>query len=145
MSWGDNMTIGERIKNERKKAGLTQQELADRLGVSFANISQYENNKRNPKHETVFKIADAIGVNPYYLLYGVDREQMEQIGLALIKYDSVLKKEFNNAEEREKSLMRSFRKLNPDGQQVAVERVEELTEIKKYRKDGEDPHDPGIE
>ena len=62
------MSYGERIKAARKKAGLTQQQLADKLGVSFANISQYENDKRNPKFETLLKIASAIGVSVNSLL-----------------------------------------------------------------------------
>ena len=62
------MTSGQRIKAARKAAGLTQQELADRLHVSFVNISQYENDKRNPKLETLRKIAAAIGVPDYELI-----------------------------------------------------------------------------
>lgn len=56
------MTTGERIKAARINAGLTQRELAERLNVSFVNISQWENGVRNPKIETLQKIADALNV-----------------------------------------------------------------------------------
>lgn len=62
------MSYGKKIKEARKSAGLTQQQLADRLGVSFVNISQYENDKRNPKYETLKKIANALGISIYELL-----------------------------------------------------------------------------
>lgn len=55
------MTIGESIKAARKKAGLTQKQLAERLGASFTLVSQYERGTRNPKPETLSRIATALG------------------------------------------------------------------------------------
>lgn len=57
------MTTGERIKAARKAAGMTQQELAKKLGVSYTLVSQYERNLRNPKYVTLQKIAVALGVS----------------------------------------------------------------------------------
>lgn len=56
------MTTGERIQEARKKAKLSQKELGERLGVSASMIGQYENNLRNPKLETMFKISTALNV-----------------------------------------------------------------------------------
>lgn len=56
------MTIGESIKAARKKAGLTQKALADRLGIPYQGISQYERGTRNPKPETLGRIASALGI-----------------------------------------------------------------------------------
>lgn len=56
------MTIGENIKNIRKKANLSQKALAEKLGVSQQMIAQYEKGKRHPKIETIDKIATALGV-----------------------------------------------------------------------------------
>jgi transcriptional regulator with XRE-family HTH domain len=68
------MTVGERIKQIRKEKGLTQTELASRLGVSQAMITQYENGQRGPKtFETVRKIAAALEVSPEDIL-GKDLE-----------------------------------------------------------------------
>lgn len=60
--------IGENIKKQRKKAGITQMELANRIGVPFQSISQWECGKRNPKYNSVVKIAKAIGCNPGEIL-----------------------------------------------------------------------------
>jgi transcriptional regulator with XRE-family HTH domain len=56
------MTIGERIKAVRKQAGMTQQELADRLGISYVGISNWESGKRKPKQETLERIAAVLDV-----------------------------------------------------------------------------------
>lgn len=57
------MRSSEKIKNARLQAGLTQKELAKRLGTSQQNIAQYETGKRVPKIETLQKIAKALKVS----------------------------------------------------------------------------------
>ena len=59
----EGMRIGDAIKRERKKAGLTQGELADRLDVTQSLIGQYERGVRNPKPSTIQRIADALGIH----------------------------------------------------------------------------------
>ena len=61
------MTTGQRIKAARKKVGLTQKELGERMGQSFQSIAQWENDLRNPKLETLQRIAAALGVSIYEL------------------------------------------------------------------------------
>lgn len=61
----DKLGIGSKIRYERKKAGLTQAQLAAKIGVSESRISQYERGMENPRVCTLLKIADVIGV-PYY-------------------------------------------------------------------------------
>ena len=56
------MNVGEKIREIRKSKNLSQKQLGERLGVSQAMIAQYENGDRNPKFETLLKIADALGV-----------------------------------------------------------------------------------
>lgn len=40
--------VGERIKTERKRAGFTQQQVADRLGVTAQAVSKWENDHNEP-------------------------------------------------------------------------------------------------
>lgn len=56
------MTTGRLIKAARKKAGITQKELGERLGIAYQSVAQWENDLRNPKHETLQRIANALGV-----------------------------------------------------------------------------------
>lgn len=42
------MTFGEMVKHARKQLGMTQIELANALGVSFATVNRWENGQVNP-------------------------------------------------------------------------------------------------
>lgn len=56
------MTIGEQIRNIRKEKGLTQKELAHRVGLSWQTISNVENNKYTSL-KTLNKIAKVLDIN----------------------------------------------------------------------------------
>ncbi len=71
------MTAGERLKSIRIEKGMTQEELAALLGVSYQVISQYERDLRKPKYETAIKLADALGVSPRHLFLGPSDPDME--------------------------------------------------------------------
>lgn len=43
------MTTGQRIKAARKKAGMTQKEIAEKAGTATGTIQQYELGKRQPR------------------------------------------------------------------------------------------------
>ena len=73
------MKTGEMIKHARVKAGLTQSQLAEAVGTTMQNISQYERSIRNPKAATLKKIASALGVSWYELLSDDPHEQAQGI------------------------------------------------------------------
>lgn len=62
------MSIGDNIRRFRRKAGMPQQELGRRLGVSGSMVGQWECGTRSPKYETVCQIAQALGVTAQKLL-----------------------------------------------------------------------------
>lgn len=66
------MTVGERIKLARKKAGMTQADLAQKLGIPFQGVSQWERDIRNPKIETLRRIAEALNCPLVFLAGGTD-------------------------------------------------------------------------
>ena len=57
------MQIGKRIASLRKNAGLSQDELADKLFVSRELVSKWETDKRNPDYEMIEKIANVFEVS----------------------------------------------------------------------------------
>lgn len=62
-------TTGTRIKAARIAAGLTQAELADKVGVKYSAIHKYEAGLVvNLKRDTIARLASALNVNPSYLL-----------------------------------------------------------------------------
>ncbi len=60
--------IGDKLRETRKRALLTQQELADRSGVGVTTIVRIERNQVEPHGRTIRKLADALGVSPADLL-----------------------------------------------------------------------------
>lgn len=63
-----SMDLGERIKSERRRAKMTQSELAEQLNIPYQRISQYERGVRIPKRDMLDRIASALGVTAAYLL-----------------------------------------------------------------------------
>lgn len=56
------MVAGQRLREARKKVNLTQEELANIIGVKAAEVSQYESNKRTPRWPTFNKLLDALHI-----------------------------------------------------------------------------------
>lgn len=63
------MSIGERIKERRIELGMTQAELANRIGTTYQAISKYENDIVDTiPTKKLQLIAFELGVSPMYLL-----------------------------------------------------------------------------
>lgn len=67
--------FGKKLKKLRQDAGLTQQQLADKLWVTKTTVSYYELSDRNPSPEILIKIAKAFHVSTDYLLGLEDKQQ----------------------------------------------------------------------
>jgi len=72
------MTVGELIRAERKKKGWTQSELAERLGISYVGVAQWENGSRNPKLETRQRIAVAMDIDLVRLMSSEEEKELEE-------------------------------------------------------------------
>lgn len=71
--------LGKKIKEIRKKQGLTQEKLAELAGIEIPSLSNIENGKNYPNHETLEKISLALCVRPYELFvfdYYLPKEQL---------------------------------------------------------------------
>lgn len=62
------MEFGERLQALRKEKGVSREELAQALQLSYSAIAKYETNIRKPDQETLKKIADYFDVTVDYLL-----------------------------------------------------------------------------
>lgn len=60
--------IKNNIRALRKKAGLTQEQLAEKIGISQVHLGRLENNARSMDLEQVENIAKALGVKPLEIL-----------------------------------------------------------------------------
>lgn len=66
----DEMDIGSKIKQSRIESGVTQEDAADKLGVSRQTISNWENEKTYPDIISVLKMSELYKVSLDYLLKG---------------------------------------------------------------------------
>ena len=69
--------LKDNIKKARLDAGLTQIEVAEKLGVAQAQYARWENGGRNPKDEAVEKLAEIFGTS-FEILKGRD-DGLEEI------------------------------------------------------------------
>lgn len=155
------MKTGDALKNARVGAGMTQAELARRLGVTPQTVSQYERGRINPKFETLKRMADAMDVSVDSLLDESMRAQIEcnthqalldamktvsasagkltDAGIPEDEVKSVMGKlqnlvDFAIQEADLQEVLRLYQSLNREGQAVALERLDELAQLSKYQR-----------
>ncbi len=66
-----NARIGERVRELRKQLSLTQEELAERAGISVSFLSMIERAERMPHLETLVRLTSALGVSLYDIFAAV--------------------------------------------------------------------------
>jgi len=74
----DISTFGDRLRQARKERGLTQEQLAERCGITPGFISRLERGEDNPGMSTVIKLAAALGITTSRLLD--NRERLQDAG-----------------------------------------------------------------
>lgn len=108
----------DRLKQLRKQRGLTQETLAQELGISRSTIGMYETGKREADYETLGSFANFFNVDMNYLI-GLD------ISMAH-------KDPNNNLRRDEEELLKSYNELNFNGQSEARKRIRELVMVPVY-------------
>ena len=70
------MNMGEKILSMRKARGWSQEELAERIGVTRQAVSRWESNSAKPDADKIIAICDLFGVSADYLLWEQYHEEM---------------------------------------------------------------------
>lgn len=73
------MTLGERIKELRKRNGMTQIDLAKAMEVTKGTVSTWETNRRRPSFDTLASLVDLFRVNMGYLLGSSDDDASDEM------------------------------------------------------------------
>ena len=89
------MSLGQRIRMRRQTLKLTQQQLAEALGLTPQHISAIEQNKRAPSLPSLAKLAEELGVTVDYLVTG--KEGVITDTIPAIKADKALNLEAKRA------------------------------------------------
>lgn len=147
------------IREVRKAAKITQEELAKVIGITHATLSRYESGAIDPPTSQLQAIAAALGVSVGRLL-GQESERViipgrlkfvevndPESGFIRYNIEAADQEAFNyglqilenagvsvQAHTPHALVLAAMEKLNADGQQKVVERAEELTEIPRYRR-----------
>ncbi len=112
------MTLGERIRDLRQKAGLTQEELAKDIGYSTkTSISKIENDVLDINQSTIVALARALKTTPSVLM-----------GWS----ESTKTTPFPNANEQE--LLTIYRNVNQDGQDYIMQTARMVGDSERYQK-----------
>lgn len=72
--------VGKRIRQRRWLIGMTQQKLAELVGIKFQQIQKYETGANRVSASRLWDIADALGVNVAFFFEGL-RQDVEGISL----------------------------------------------------------------
>ena len=66
--------VGKRIRHRRWMIGMTQQQLADKVGIKFQQIQKYETGMNRVSASRLWDIAEALGVTISFFFEGLEGE-----------------------------------------------------------------------
>ena len=84
-------TMGQIIKHLRKEHGFTQEELAERIGVTYQAVSKWENNCGMPDISLIVPLASVFDVSTD-VLFGIDRTTETEESLKIVSAADAVKK-----------------------------------------------------
>lgn len=71
--------FGDRVREERQRLGLTQDELAHLAGMNVSNYGKIERGIGNPVLHTIVRLAVVVGVDPSVLVSGMTAEHLPPV------------------------------------------------------------------
>lgn len=80
--------FGTILKELRQKSGLTQKQLADKMGITSSVVSYYELSERNPSPEVLVKLSSIFHVSTDYLL-GIAKNPDKSLDISGLDNDEV--------------------------------------------------------
>jgi transcriptional regulator with XRE-family HTH domain len=101
--------IGTRIRATRRDRGLTQDELADRVGVSRSAVAQWETGRTGQVTGNLSRIAGVLEVNVEYLMFGDDKHAAGEV-----------------RQGDELALLRLYRECQPEDRQMLLRTAHRL-------------------
>lgn len=126
------MTLGERLKDARKKKNFTQMNAAKKLGVTNGALSGYERNYRDPDTDMLRKMADLYEVSTEWLLGNTDNPKR-------IANDSLTDKDERDISKRMEKMKKDLKEgnregggLNFRGEPMSEEAMESLLEALEH-------------
>lgn len=79
----DRLAVGERIRKQRILIGLTQEELAEKVGRAYKYCQDIERGTCGMSIETMLNLSASLNLSLDYMIYGINKEDIEPEELAL--------------------------------------------------------------
>jgi len=73
------LLFGERVRTERRRLGLSQDEVAHLAGMNVSNYGKIERGVGNPVLHTIVRLAVVLGVDPSTLVSGMSSEHLPPV------------------------------------------------------------------
>ena len=99
------MTLGERLLGYRTNIGISQEKLAEKIGVSRQTISKWETNQSTPDFDKILPLCKALGITTEELITGEIKQVEEAEGVKKLELEKT-------KEEIRKKQMEYFNKRN---------------------------------
>jgi transcriptional regulator with XRE-family HTH domain len=101
--------IGRRIRDARRERGMTQDQLAERIGVSRSAVAQWETGRAGQVTGNLSRIAAALDLNVEYLMFGSDKHAPGEV-----------------RQGDELALVRLYRECDPEDRQILLRTARRL-------------------
>ncbi|MEM8685624.1 MAG: helix-turn-helix transcriptional regulator [Pseudomonadota bacterium] len=85
--------VGKRIRHRRWLVGMTQQQLAEAVGIKFQQIQKYETGANRVSASRLWDIADALDVDVKFFFEGLAQENEEKASADMVPADLLGDKE----------------------------------------------------
>jgi transcriptional regulator with XRE-family HTH domain len=106
------LQIGARIRSVRRERGLTQDQLAETVGVSRSAVAQWETGRAGQLTPNLAKIAQALGVGVEFLTHGTDKRAAAEA-----------------ASGDELAMLRLYRECSPEDRQFLLRTARRLARL----------------
>ena len=116
------MSFQERLKQARLDKGLTQEQLAELIGIAKSTLNGYEKGNREPDFFKIKKLIEVLGVDANYLLCVEESEITKKAPT----------EHLSESDPQRQRLLENYEALNPLGRSKLVDYSDDLADNIKY-------------
>lgn len=127
------LTLGDKIRLARKGLGLTQKELAEKIGKKHNSISEWESNKTKPDIDSMESLCKVLEVTPGYFLSG-STDKLNTLPEEDISNAAIVAKVMNS--QNLIDLIKNYLSISPKAQKSVEMLLDELSLQEKEKKQG---------
>ena len=124
------MTIPERFKNERIKAGYTQEQVARKLNTSRSNVANWENGQNMPRFDLILKCSELYGCDVMYLTGHQDERIVKEDNIPLPEPDLDDYFSLKSISKNKRAVIELMEKMSEDKIKILLSVAENMVDNK---------------